>query len=111
MTSSHVVSYRVDNETVAQFEIEPADGFVPAATNDVIGRVWDAAGPAVEAAKTLLDRVKQLGPDGVEVKFGVKVTGTASWLVARVTTEGSFEVTLTWQPPRLVSPPSGAAQG
>ena len=35
-------------------------------------------------------------PDSVEVKFGIKVTGTADWLVAKAATEGNFEVTLKW---------------
>ncbi|GAB3934514.1 hypothetical protein GCM10027614_07660 [Micromonospora vulcania] len=48
----------------------------------------------------MLDRVRELAPDGVEVKFGVKVTGTANWLVAKAATEGNFEVTLSWSPQR-----------
>jgi hypothetical protein len=40
--------------------------------------------------------VKEIKPDGVEVKFGVKVTGEASWVVAKAATGGSFEITLTW---------------
>lgn len=106
MAASHVVSYLVDNETVAQFEIEPVAGFVPAGRGDVAGKVWDAAGPAVEAAHKLLDRIKELRPDGVDIKFGVKVSGTAHWIVARAATEGSFEVTLSWRP---TAAPAGAA--
>jgi hypothetical protein len=106
---SEIVRYRVDDETVAQFEIDPVPGFHPAGAGDIAGRVWESAGTAVEAAKALLDRVKEVAPDSVQVKFGVKVTGTANWIVARASTEGNFEITLAWQSGEL--PDSGAASG
>lgn len=96
--SSEIVSYQVDDETVAQFEIEPVDGFQPAGTGSVAGRVRDAAAPAIEAAREILTQARRLTPDAVQVKFGVKVTGTTSWLVARSSLEGNFEVTLSWAP-------------
>ncbi|MCG5471442.1 hypothetical protein LADH09A_005435 [Micromonospora sp. LAH09] len=96
--SSEVVRYEVDNKTIAQIEIEPIAGFQPAGTGDVAGRVRDAAEPAIQAARELLEQVRVLTPDAVQVKFGVKVTGTASWLIAKAATEGNFEVTLSWQP-------------
>jgi NTP-dependent ternary system trypsin peptidase co-occuring protein len=106
--TSEVVRYQVDSKTVAQFEIEPIPGFQPAGAADIAGRVREAAGPAIEAARELLEQVKDLAPDGVQVKFGVKVTGTASWLIAKAATEGNFEVTLSWQsgpPPGAPRPP------
>ncbi|MEV4707925.1 CU044_2847 family protein [Actinoplanes sp. NPDC049316] len=106
--SSEVVRYQVDAKTVAQFEIEPVPGFQPAGA-DVAGWVRDAAAPAIEAARELLGAVRELAPDAVQVKFGVKVTGTANWLVAKAATEGNFEVTLSWQPE--MPPGSGAAVG
>jgi Trypsin-co-occurring domain 1 len=96
--SSEVVRYRVDEDTIAQFEIEPLPGFRPAGTGDIAGTIKASVGPAVEAAKVILDQLKQIAPDSVEVKFGVKVTGTANWLVAKAATEGNFEVTLSWRP-------------
>lgn len=96
--SSEVVRYRVDDETVAQFEIEPIPGFRPAGAGDIAGKVWDSARSAIEAAKSVLEHTKGMSPDGIEVKFGVKVTGTTNWLVAKAATEGNFEITLSWQP-------------
>jgi hypothetical protein len=93
-----VVRYQVGDKTVALFEIEPTAGFQPAGAGDIAGRVREAAAPALEAARELLDEVRELAPDAVQVKFGVKVTGTANWLIAKAATEGNFEVTLTWQP-------------
>jgi hypothetical protein len=107
LLSSEIVTYDVGGSTVAQFEIDPVDGFVPAGVGGVIGKVRDAAAPAIEAARELLQQARELSPDGVQVKFGVKVTGTANWLVARAATEGNFEVTLTWQPTPGVVPAPG----
>ena len=102
--STQVVTYQVDESTVASFEIEPPPGFRPAGANEIAGKVRDAVGPAVEAAKVVLDKVREACPDQVEVKFGVKVSGGANWLIAKAATEGSFEVTLSWSPgPRLVA--------
>jgi len=94
--STRIVTYSVDDSTTAMFEIEAPDGFASAGSGQVLGRVQDAVGPAVEAAKAVLDRVKDMRPDRVEVKFGVKVSGGAHWLVAQAAGEGSFEITLTW---------------
>ncbi len=43
-------------------------------------------------------KVKEARPERIEVKFGIKVSGGANWLIARAATEGSFEVTLSWSP-------------
>jgi Trypsin-co-occurring domain 1 len=99
MPASRIVSYRVDENTVAQFEIEPPEGFKPAAgVGQIIADVQGAIGPAVDAARVVLDRVRPLGADSVEVRFGVKVSGSADWLVAKVAAEGTFEITLVWRP-------------
>jgi hypothetical protein len=95
---SEIVRYRVDEETVALFEIDPVPGFHPAGAADIAGQVRESAGAAVQAAKVLLERVREVAPDSVEVKFGVKVTGTTNWIVARTALEGNFEVTLAWRP-------------
>ena len=93
---SQVVTYQVDDRTTAKFEIDPANGFQPAGPNEIVGRVREAVEPAVEAAKAVLDKVKEAGPDSIELKFGIKVSGSANWLVAKASAESNFEVTLTW---------------
>lgn len=92
-----VVTYELDDKTKVEFEIGPLPGFQPASAGEVAGRVRDAIMPAVETAKVILEKVKENGPDEVCLKFGIKVSGKADWLVARVATEGNFEVTLTWR--------------
>jgi hypothetical protein len=111
MVASRVVTYEVDAETTVGFEIEPVEGFVPCGIEEIAGRVREAIDPAVAAAQAVLARVRSLSPDGVEVKFGVKVTGTANWLVAKAATEGNFEVTLSWQPVRSSEPAAIATNG
>jgi hypothetical protein len=96
--STQVVTYQVDESTSARFEVDSIDGFGPAGTGQICGRVRDAVEPAVQAARAVLDRVQEVGPDEVEVRFGVKVSGGADWLVARSAGEASFEITLTWRP-------------
>jgi NTP-dependent ternary system trypsin peptidase co-occuring protein len=51
----------------------------------------------VSAARVVLDQVRAAAPDRVEVTFGVKVTGTMNWVVAKAASEGNFEVTLSWE--------------
>ncbi|MGH3205786.1 MAG: CU044_2847 family protein [Streptosporangiaceae bacterium] len=94
--SSQVVTYRVDDSTTAKFEIEPTEGFRPAGPDEIAGRVREAVKPAVDAAQAVLDKVKEAGPDSVELKFGIKVSGSANWFVAKAAAESNFEVTLTW---------------
>lgn len=96
MAPARVVTYTVDDGTEVQFEIEPAEGFVPAGVDEVAGRVREAVEPAVRAARAVLARVRELSPDQVQVSFGIKVSGTAHWLVAKAATEGNFQVTLSW---------------
>ena len=96
--SSQIVKYQLDDSTVVGFEVEPGPGWHQAGAKEFVGQVRNAVGPAVEAAKAVLDKVKEIKPDSVEVKFGVKVTGEANWVVAKAATEGSFEITLTWEP-------------
>ena len=104
-----VVSYAVDADTVVRFEVDPSEEFRDVAADQVLGKVHEAVGPAVAAAQAVLKRVAEVRPDEVEVKFGVKVDGTANWLVARASTEASFEITLTWKPAHPTGGETGEA--
>lgn len=93
-----LVRYETDDGTVVVFEIDPPQGYRPAGAGDELaGRVRAAVGPAVDAARVVIEKVKEAAPDEVEVKFGIKVSGEANWWVAKAATEGNFEVTLTWK--------------
>ncbi|MGV9995368.1 CU044_2847 family protein [Streptomyces sp. NPDC003374] len=95
---SQVVSYEVDPQTTVQFEIDPVDGFSPVSSDDLAGRVRDAVQPAVEGARAVIDRIAELRPAELQLKFGIKVNGSANWLIAKAATEANFEVTMTWRP-------------
>jgi hypothetical protein len=58
---TQVVTYRVDDSTKVMFEVDPVPGFVPAGAGQIVGRVRDAVGPAVDAARAVLDKVKEIG--------------------------------------------------
>jgi Trypsin-co-occurring domain 1 len=94
--TTQIVTYQLDDSTTVRFEVEPPPGFQPAGPDGIAGRVREAVGPAVEAAKTVLDKVKEARPDQVELTFGIKVSGGANWLVARSAAEANFEISLTW---------------
>ncbi len=94
--SSQIVMYQIDDATSVKFEIESIAEFQPAGPEEVIGRVREAVTPAVEAASVVLDKIKEIRPDKVEVKFGIKVSGEAKWLVAKAAGEGNFEVSIAW---------------
>lgn len=92
-----VVAYALEDGTQVRFEVEPTDDWYDVATDVVLGQVREAVIPAVEGAKVVLDTVRAIGPDEIEVKFGIKVSGQANWIVAKAATEANFEITLTWK--------------
>jgi hypothetical protein len=94
---SEVVAYTMADGTEMRFEIDPLPGFRPSGAGQVVGTLREAARPVIDGAAELLDQIKALRPDEVAVKFGIKVSGTANWLVAKAAAEGAFEVTLTWR--------------
>lgn len=93
---TQIVKYQIDDHTTAQFEIEPSADFRPAGAGQVLGEVRSAVAPAIEAAKAVLEKAKEIRPDEIELTFGIKVSGGANWLVAKTSGEGNFEIMLRW---------------
>lgn len=98
--STRIVTYGVGDAKV-EFEIEAdqASGeYVPASGGRAasITQIREAIAPAIAGAKEALDSARELSPDEVQVKFGIKASGTMNWWVAKAATEGNFEITLTW---------------
>ena len=91
--------------------MDPPEGFRPAGAEAIIGRIRDAVTPAVEAARVVLDKVRQARPDEVKLKFGIKVGGGATWLIAKAAAESNFEVEMIWRPatPEQPSVPAPAS--
>lgn len=52
-------------------------------------------GPIAEA---IMRQVTSLGPETVEVEFGVKFNATAGVILASSAVEGNCKVTLSWKP-------------
>lgn len=96
--SSQVVVYELDDATTVSFEIDPSAGFRPAGSGRPLAKIRDAVTPGVEAAKTVLDKAKEICPDEIELTFGIKVSGGADWLIAKSAGEASFEIRLKWSP-------------
>jgi hypothetical protein len=113
--TSQIVKYKVDGSTEAAFVVDPDEwvGWQDAGAGpaDIVGAVKDAVEPAVEAAKVVLDKIKEIHPGTVEVKFGISVSGGVNWGIAKAAAEGSFEVTLSWSPDigQPASPPEPAS--
>ncbi|WP_329126379.1 CU044_2847 family protein [Streptomyces sp. NBC_01465] len=93
-----IVSYTLDDGSEVRFEIEPDGGPHQVGHGGSVGRIAEAVQPAVAAAQVVLQQVRSLQPGEVTVKFGVKVSGTANWLVAKAASEANFEVTMAWRP-------------
>jgi hypothetical protein len=104
---SSVARYRVDEQTVVGFEFDPPPGFHPAGVEEIAGRVREAVEPAVQAARVVLDKVRHAGPDEVKLKFGIKISGGANWLIAKAATDANFEIEMTWKPSPVDSPAPG----
>lgn len=102
--ATSVVSYALDEGTTVRFEIQPTADFRPAGPDEIAGRIRDAVAPVIAAAQTVLKTAREVAPDEVKLKFGIKVSGAANWLVAKAATEGNFEVEMTWKP----APPAGS---
>lgn len=94
---SEVVRYELDGATEVLFEIEPANGFRPAGAAEIAGHVREAVEPAVRAARAVLEQLKNTSPDEVEVKFGIKVSGKANWMIAKASSDANFEVRMLWR--------------
>jgi Trypsin-co-occurring domain 1 len=114
--ASDIVAYQLDDSSVVRFEIDRPAGFSPAGgpgTTKVAGKVQDAIVPVIEAAKVVLDKVRETAPDEVEVTFGVKVSGQSDWIIARAAGEANFEIKMTWRParPEVQVPATAGANG
>lgn len=89
-------------DNIILIEIEEKMGHGPAsATGKKIKASFDDAKNVIKGFATeFIDMAskieKQVRPNSISVKFGLKVDGDASWLVGRIGSEVNFEITLTW---------------
>jgi Trypsin-co-occurring domain 1 len=70
---TEVVRYFSGSDDVeVGFEIDPPEGYQPVGMAEAAVRVRDAVQQAVDAARDVLYRLKELHPDEVEVRFAIR---------------------------------------
>jgi hypothetical protein len=91
--------------------VDQGEAFARAA--DVTARL-QAAGQSVQealdsvvlpTARTLMDRLRQIAPDTLEIEFGLELSGKAGLVFASTEGVGHFTVKLSWQPQEMTSHP------
>lgn len=69
------------------------DAAEPPAVAPSFERAWGQIKPAMAA---VMERVKELAPGALEVKFAVKMSAEVGAIFAAGSAEANFEVTLKW---------------
>lgn len=69
-----------------------ADGVVSAAT-----RLEEAVAQVRPAIRSVLDTLRELGPDQHEIEFGIKLSAEAGVVIAKTAVEGHFTVKMSWR--------------
>lgn len=98
-----LVAVPLDGGGVVVVEMdEPPTGGVVKATRpgEVVGQAAASLESAltgiVPAARSVLARLREAGPEEVTVEFGVKLTAEAGAVIARTAGECNLKVTLHW---------------
>jgi hypothetical protein len=89
-TGSVLVEVEEDSFGVERVSRGP-DGVVEAGR-----RLEDALGSVRAAARATLNALTELGPENINVEFGVKLAGEAGAIIAKTTAEGHFTVKMSW---------------
>ncbi|KUN06180.1 hypothetical protein AQI95_14900 [Streptomyces yokosukanensis] len=61
--------------------------------------LMDALAQARPAITSVIDSVRELGPDGYEIEFGLKFNAETGVVIAKTTVEGHFVVKVNWTRP------------
>jgi hypothetical protein len=88
-----------DGEGVVLFEVEEADELGPRPVSHEVRAVRsfeEALERVRPAVGRVLETLQELSPGAVEVEFGLKLTGQAGAVFAKVASEGHFRVKATW---------------
>jgi hypothetical protein len=91
-----------DGEGVVLFEVDDDEalGPQPVSDEDKTVRSFDEALRRVQpAVGRVLASLQELTPGAIEVEFGLKLTGQAGAIFAKVATEGHLRVKATWTKP------------
>jgi hypothetical protein len=100
---SELVRYSLaegDAEILVEVETPPSgvkraarrkDGAIPAPA-----KLDDQLGKVVPVAQRVLDKVKDMGPSGGQVEFGIKLSAETGVILAKAGGEAHLTVTLSW---------------
>jgi len=98
-----LVSFPLDNggSVIVQVD-ERQSGPVPAASPGELAAkakmtFEQAVAQLRPIAKAVVDQVKDLGPQKVQIELGISFSAEADLVLAKTTAEGSCKVTLSWQ--------------
>lgn len=107
---SDLVRFDLDDEaTGVVIEVEQEPGGISRVGRGQDGvaeagrRLTEALGAVRDAARESITVLRALGPDSIELEFGVKFTAEAGAVIAKTAAEGNFTVTLSWS----AGPPPG----
>jgi hypothetical protein len=88
-----------------------ADGGMGTAVRKAGESLQAALSPIRDAARVVLDELREAGPDEIAVEFGVTLTSEAGAFIAKAGTECHLTVTLTWKGEGEDTPrPTGAVR-
>jgi hypothetical protein len=88
-----------DGDGLVLFEVEEADEPGPRPVSDEARSVRsfeEALERVRPAVGRVLETLQELRPGAIEVEFGLKLSGQAGAVFARVASEGHFRVKATW---------------
>lgn len=103
----NVVTVPLEGGGMVFFEAGPglepkADGPVKAgrigeAVQELPRTLQECLEPVSRTARAVLEAIRQAGPDGVEVEFGVTLSAQAGAVISKGGAEGHLTVHLQWQ--------------
>src|SRR3712207_3179378 len=99
---SEIVRFGLDDKNTVLVEVDADTTGIERVSRghdgvlDAGRRLTDALGSVRDAAEASVQVLHTLSPDGLELEFGVKLTGEAGAIIARTAAEGHFTVKLSW---------------
>ncbi|WP_329384027.1 hypothetical protein OG625_22520 [Streptomyces sp. NBC_01351] len=72
-------------------------GRISDAIHELPGNLREAMGSVAEASRAVLDELRQAGPDGISVEFGVDLAVEAGVVITRSSANCHLRVTMTWE--------------
>ncbi|MCE3029411.1 CU044_2847 family protein [Streptomyces sp. CMSTAAHL-2] len=108
MGEGQLVTMALDGEgkDIAVFEVDgdlTGSDLELAAGGDLVGRARVSVSEALDQVRPVLARVvettRDLGPQEVEIQFGLKMGGETGLIIAKGTAEVNFAVRMVWRRP------------